>query len=171
MRPTSATKGLLFGSFLYRSDLFESSELKQLWEETYGLSFSMAPAHNPLFEYYANEMGSSLGRIFFLTSTAFRRESLLQAKLHALDWEQSRLKDGNRLLNVDIGFLSPENFILATTKNYSHRVFIGHDIYADLTYQFSSGRLQTLPWTYPDYADEEKKSFFNWARAYLLQLE
>jgi hypothetical protein len=68
-----------------------------------------------------------------------------------------------------VGFLSLENFILATTKNYSHRVFLGQGIFADLTYQFHNGALETFPWTYPDYLDEKKREFFTWARSYLLQ--
>lgn len=73
------------------------------------------------------------------------------------------------MVNADIGFLSLENFILATTKNFSHRVFLGQSIFGDLTYYFHLGELQTFPWTYPDYVDEEKKNFFTWGRGFLLQ--
>ena len=74
------------------------------------------------------------------------------------------------MVNVDIGFITPENFLLATTKNYAHRVFIGQNIFADLTYQCTDGVYQTLPWTYPDFKDQPKLDFLSWCRTYLLML-
>lgn len=164
-----ASKGLLFSSFLFRNDLFAEKDLRHFWEEKFGPSFAFHPKNNPLNQYYSNEMGNALSRVFFLTSSFYSREKLLTTKLESLGWESSWSENGQRRINIDIGFLSAENFILATTKNYSHRIFLGQDIYADLTYYFHSGELQTLPWTYPDYLDSEKIEFITWGRSYLLQ--
>lgn len=164
-----ASSGLLFGSFLYREDLFTLTDFSTLWEYHFNESFSLIPNNNPLAEYYSKEMGLPLSRAFFLTSTSFPREFLLSAKLMAIEWERKWSENSNRTVNVDIGFLSLENFLLATTKNYSHRIYIGQNIFADLTYYFHGGEIQTLPWTYPDYLDEQKKNFFLWGRSFLLQ--
>lgn len=171
LNPTPSSPGLLFTSVLYRSDLFSQEDLKSHWEKLFGESFLFIPAFNPLAGYYAKEMGDeTLLQRFFLASTqTFPRELLLSTKLLSLDWERVWAKEGKRMVNVDVGFLSLENFLLATTKNYSHRIFIGQNMYADLTYQFVQGEFQTLPWTYPDYADSQKIEFFNWLRGYLLQ--
>lgn len=163
------SQGLLFASFLFREDLFTEEMLKDFWEGRFGPSFSIVPSVNPLNDYYAREMGANLSRIFFMTSESFPREFLLSTKLQALDWEKNWSMEESRMVNVDIGFLSLENFLLATTKNYSHRIFIGQNIFADLTYYFHQGDIQSLPWTYPDYLDDEKKQFFLWARSFLLQ--
>lgn len=168
---TEASKGLLFGSFLYRNDLFSQNELTSIWEEKFGKSFSLVPTINPLNLYYTKEMQGPLSRVFFLTCTEFDREHLLSAKILSLDWERSWAQSDKRMVNVDIGFLSLENFLLATTKNYSHRVFIGQNLFADLTYYFHQGELQSLPWTYPDYLDQQKKDFFLWGRSFLLGLK
>lgn len=169
MKPVAATSGLLFGSFLYRSDLHSESNLIKFWEEKFGKSFSFVPTANPLAAYYSKEMGEGLKRVFCLTSEVFPREFLLATKLQSLEWEQSWSQNDKRMVNVDIGFLSLENFLLSTTKNFSHRVYLGQNIFADLTYYFHQGGLQAFPWTYPDYVDEEKKEFFLWARSHLLQ--
>lgn len=169
MKPTVASSGLLFGSFLYRNDLFEEKVFLNFWEELFGKSFSLVPTENPLKEYYSQEMGEKLSRVFFLSSETFPRELLLAAKLQALGWEAHWSKDQKRMVNVDIGFLTAENFLLATTKNFSHRVYLGQNIFADLTYYFHQGSLQTLPWTYPDYLDDQKKEFLLWGRSFLLQ--
>jgi hypothetical protein len=163
------SQGLLFASFLYRVDLFSKDDLKSLWETHFEEGFSFIPSSNPLADYYKKEMGGELSRIFFLTSNPFPREFLLSTKLLALSWERQWAQDNKRMVNVDIGFLTLENFILATTKNYSHRIYLGQNIFSDLTYYFHQGELQALPWTYPDYLDEEKRQFFTWARSFLLQ--
>lgn len=168
-RPTSF--GLLFGSFLYRTDLHSAEDLKDFWESQVGESFSYTPKNNPLSEYYSKEMGPNLARVFFLTSKRYPRDYLLSTKLQSLVWEKNWSVNTKRMVNTDIGFLSLENFLLATTKNYSHRVFLGQDIFADLTYYFHQGELHTLPWTYPDYIDSEKKDFFLWGRSFLLQTQ
>lgn len=163
------TQGLLFGSFLFRNDLHTEEGLTAFWESQFGKSISLVPEQNPLAHYYSKEMGENLSRIFFLTSQHFPREFLLTSKLQALEWENKWSIDGKRMVNVDTGFLSLENFLLATTKNYSHRVYLGQNIFADLTYQFHQAEMQSFAWTYPDYLDDQKKDFFLWGRTFLLQ--
>lgn len=171
LQTTPPSKGLLFGSFLYRSDLFDEQILLGRWEALYGKCFSYVPEGNPLSQYYSAEMGpvEKLSRVFFVSTELFPREFLLSCKLLMINWEQEWAVEDKRMVNIDAGFLCVENFILATTKNYSHRVFIGQNIFADLTYQYHQGSLQTFPWTYPDYVDPKKIEFFTWLRSYLLQ--
>lgn len=164
----SPSPGLVFGGFLFRQDKFDASFFTTFWEERLGPSISFVPTFNPLVAYYSKEMGEPLSRIFFLTTKKFPREYLLSTKLEAIRWENDWVQGGRRMVNVDIGLLSLENFILATTKNYSHRIFIGQNIFADLTYQFQNKRFHNLPWTYPDFIDDEKKEFFIRGRSYLL---
>jgi archaellum biogenesis ATPase FlaH len=109
-----------------------------------------------------------LQRVFYVSTESYPREFLLSSKLLALDWEREWLKKNARMVNVDTGFVSLENFLLATTKNFSHRIFIGQNQFADLTYQFVEQSFQFLPWTYPDFKDQDKLDFFNWCRSFLL---
>lgn len=169
MSPEIPSSGLLFASFLFRRDLYQDLFFSEFWEAQFGKSFSLAPSENPLNQYYSKEMGNNLSRIFFLSTEPFPREFLLSTKILSLNWEDKWKVGRNRMVNVDIGFLSVENFLLATTKNYSHRIYLGQNIFSDLTYYFHLGKLQTLPWTYPDYLDDQKKEFFSWGRSYLLQ--
>lgn len=160
--------GLLFGSFLFRTDRHSAGNLLQLWTDRYGPSESLRPGFNPLIGYYQREMDGELDRFLVISSTLYPRSELLRAKLQSLEWESEFSQEGRRTVNVDVGLLSPENFLLATTKNYSHRIFIGQDIFADLTYQFKQGEWHPLPWTYPDYQDPEKIAFLARARSRLL---
>lgn len=162
--------GLLFFGILFRTDLFQEEAFTEKLELLFGKMISHTPEFNPLAQYYAKEMGdaSLLKRVFFVSTKPYPREFLLTTKLLSLVWEREWADNGKRMVNVDIGLISPENFLLATTKNYAHRVFLGQNIFADLTYQCIDGRYQTLPWTYPDFKDEPKVDFFTWCRSYLL---
>jgi hypothetical protein len=160
--------GLLFGSLLYRKDFHSEENLVKLWCDDYGPGEVFRPTFNPLISYYQKEMGPDLGRFLIVSQNSFPRSELLSAKLRSLVWENDFARDGKRTVNIDIGFLSAENFLLATTKNYSHRIFIGKDIFADLTFEFKQGQWQSFPWSYPDYQDPEKISFLTRARERLL---
>jgi hypothetical protein len=69
-----------------------------------------------------------------------------------------------RRINIDPGYLLHERFVLASGKNFSHRIYIGHRIYADLTLIYQRGAFEKLPWTYPDYADRPILSFLEQVR-------
>ena len=51
--------------------------------------------------------------------------------------------------------LGEERLVLATGKNYTHRIYLSRGIYADLTLLYVKGTYQPLPWTYPDYREPE----------------
>jgi hypothetical protein len=168
---TSPGPGLLFFSFLYRADLFSYELFEDRIKSLFGDCMRFKPLFNPLTQYYEKEMGEGLPleRYFFVATSPLPREFLLSTKLLSLDWEKEWSVDGKRHVNVDIGFIAPENFILATTKSFSHRIYLGQNIYGDLTYLTQSSTYSLLPWTYPDYKDQEKLDFFNWCRSFLLQ--
>jgi hypothetical protein len=64
-------------------------------------------------------------------------------------------EDGSRRINLDPGLLSMENFVLATTKNRGHRIFLRDGIFAEVTLMYVRGKFEPLPWTFPDYRSEE----------------
>ncbi|MBW2356714.1 MAG: DUF4416 family protein, partial [Deltaproteobacteria bacterium] len=73
---------------------------------------------------------------------------------------------------VDPGILSRERFVLATGKNFSHRIYLSQGIWADLTLVFRLGGFDPLPWTYPDYAAPEMRALLAMIREkYCLDLK
>ncbi|MCP4666864.1 MAG: DUF4416 family protein [Deltaproteobacteria bacterium] len=122
-------------------------------------------------EYYAREMGWPLYRRFISFGRLAPPDHLAEIKLKTIGIERKYLRDGKRLVNIDPGYISPERLILATGKNYVHRVYLSKGIYADLTLVFQKGSFRPLQWTYPDYAEEEAISLFNEIRKqYMEQL-
>ena len=57
--------------------------------------------------------------------------------------------------------------VLATTKGYAHRIYLGKGIFADLTLLYENGSYRALRWTYPDYGSDELIGLFNrWREHY-----
>jgi hypothetical protein len=115
-------------------------------------------------DYYEREMGWPLYRRFVVFTNLIRPEDIVEIKLETNDMEQRRLKDGKRRINIDPGYLCAERVILATGKNFTHRVYLAKGIYADLTLIFQKGTFRALEWTYKDYADPSTIQFLNQLR-------
>jgi len=111
--------------------------------------------------YYAREMGWPLHRRFISFEELILPETLVDVKLNTNAMENAFLVDGKRRINIDPGMISAERLILATGKNYIHRVYLSNGIYADLTLLFKRGGFQPLEWTYRDYAEPDMIRFFN----------
>jgi hypothetical protein len=114
--------------------------------------------------YYAREMGWPLHRRFVSFSKLISAGDFVEVKLNTNGIEQQYLSGENRTVNIDPGFISPERLVLATGKNYVHRIYLSKGIYADLTLIFKRGSFTPLKWTYPDYADLDVIGFFNGVR-------
>ncbi len=109
--------------------------------------------------YYETEMGAPLKRRVVTFKRLIEQDALASVKLSTNKIEQQYTVDGQRQVNIDPGYLLRSRFILATGKNYAHRIYLGKGIYADLTLIFQKGAFRKLPWTYPDYADTEMLIF------------
>jgi hypothetical protein len=114
--------------------------------------------------YYEPEMGTPLYRRLLTFKKLISQEELAEIKLTTNRLEQTCLENNKRRVNIDPGFLLYERFVLASGKNFCHRIYIGRGIYADLTLIYQRGRYQKLPWTYPDYADEPMQEFLTRVR-------
>jgi hypothetical protein len=114
--------------------------------------------------YYEPEMGTPLFRRVLTFKKLISQDELSQIKLATNRLEQSVAQSGRRRVNIDPGYLLYERFVLASGKNFCHRIYIGSSIYADLTLIYQRGGYQKLPWTYPDYADEPMLEFLTRVR-------
>ncbi len=82
----------------------------------------------------------------------------IKVKTNALEQEISGA--GQRIVNIDPGYLNLSKVVLATTKDYSHRLYLGQGIFGDLHLVFINKTFQTQPWTYPDYKQPSVIEFF-----------
>lgn len=121
--------------------------------------------------YYEPEMGGNLQRRLAVFLHLADPGALRRWKHYTNQLEHRFSLGGRRLVNIDPGYLARERLVLATGKNYTHRLYIGDGIYGEVTLQFQKGGWQVLPWTYPDYASPPLLQFLTQARTkYLWQL-
>lgn len=104
-------------------------------------------------DYYVTEMGPGLGRrlVSFLHLADPGR--LAYWKVFTNEVEAHLTLGGRRLVNLDPGYVTRERLVLATGKNYTHRIYLGQGIWGDLTLIYSQGSFKPLSWSYPDYAE------------------
>ena len=114
--------------------------------------------------YYEKEMGTLLKRRFIAFKPLIAQESLADIKIATIEIETAFSAGYRRQVNLDPGYLLLERFVLATGKNFSHRIYLKEGIYADLTLIYSKGAFQLLPWTYPDYQSKEVQLFLTKVR-------
>ena len=114
--------------------------------------------------YYKPEMGEPLFRRLLTFKTLIDQGELASIKITTNRIEELYSQDGHRSVNIDPGYLVYERFVLASGKNFSHRIYIGKRIYADLTLIYQHGGFEKLPWTYPDYADQPILGFLEQIR-------
>ena len=124
-------------------------------------------------DYYYKEMGSPLYRKVFVFKHLIAQDELALIKEKTNELETRFMTSGKRKVNLDPGYLVSSRFVLATGKEYSHRIYIGRKIYADLTLMYSKKYgFKTLEWTYPDYTSKDMISFLSKVRdKYLLDLK
>ncbi|MGQ9688566.1 MAG: DUF4416 family protein [Desulfobaccales bacterium] len=103
-------------------------------------------------DYYVREMGGDLWRCLASFLHLAEPATLADWKIVTNSLEQRFTAGGRRLVNIDPGYVARERLVLATGKNYVHRIYLGQGIYGDLTLTAGPTGFQALSWTYPDYA-------------------
>ena len=109
-------------------------------------------------EYYDRELGTPIVRRLLAFDALRPLDELADIKLWTNAVELAHARDGRRRFNLDPGFLTMQSLVLATGKNFSHRIYLKGGIWADLTLMWQRKRWVDFPWTFPDYAGEAMKT-------------
>lgn len=151
---------LVIGILAKDKKLFDSTE------EFFVKEFGQIDYRSPwLFfnytDYYKNEMGHPLNRMFISFEKLISPQDLPKIKLKTNLIEKRTSQNKKRRINIDPGYINDSKFILATTKDYFHRIYLGRDVYAEVTLYWKKHGFQTLDWTYPDYRTKEYREILN----------
>jgi hypothetical protein len=111
-------------------------------------------------DYYQTEMGAPLFRQFISFKELLDPEKLPEMKICTNQLEAQFAVRGKRTVNLDPGYMSEANVIIATSKNHYHRVPLHSGIYAHMEYMLKNKQLNFLPWTYPDFQTAAYVAFF-----------
>jgi hypothetical protein len=122
-------------------------------------------------DYYTAELGTGILRRFLAFRDLIDPGEIAGIKVHTNELEQALADGQTRAVNLDPGYICGGKLVLATTKDQSHRIYLGHGIYAEVTLTYRARAFRPLPWTYPDYASPGYHKVFNLIRdLYMAQL-
>ena len=115
-------------------------------------------------DYYQEEMGSGLYRIFLSLKGLYPVEQSVSLKNETNSWENEWKEAGKRTLNLDPGYLDLHKVVLLSGKEGPQKIYLGGGIWADLNLIRKAGRFEALPWTFPDLRESHYHSFFERVR-------
>jgi len=122
--------------------------------------------------YYEQELGADLQRVFVSFVDLVDPSELGRFKIEANRIEEELAETApphRRRVNIDPGCLTMHSVILASTKNFQHRIPIGRGIYAEQELLFTKVGVRLLPWTYPDYRAPVSAEIFRQIRGILME--
>jgi hypothetical protein len=131
---------------------------------------------SPQFEfnhthYYDAAMGSGLRKVFFAFAELADMAGLAEWKLTSNAWEAEYAAAGRhpepRPLNLDPGYLTLGKLVLASTKDYAHRIYLRQGIFAENTLCWRHHHWEPQDWTFADYRQQAYHEFFSRCREYL----
>ncbi len=120
--------------------------------------------------YYAAEMGTDLLRQFVFFEKTVDPDLLVEVKYRAVEIERTHAElRGDilrRSINIDPGYVTEAKVVLATAKDFPHRVSIGKGVYAESTLRYSKDAriFVAMEHTYPDFRTEQVRRWFTDAR-------
>ena len=151
-------------AIMYPDDAI-NQRLRSVLEERLGPLLAASPVYRvtDFTDYYSDEFGASMRKQILIFAKPVALENFHRIKVWTNTVEQS-IESGTetaarRIVNIDPGFLELSKLVLYSTKNFSHRVYIGDGIFGEVTMLYEHGHFTFLPWTYPDYAWEQNVKF------------
>jgi hypothetical protein len=123
--------------------------------------------------YYAQQAGPEILRQFAAFS-----ELVDPGRLAAIKHTTNRLerelaaalgRPWPRPVNFDPGLIEPSKLVLASTKNFAHRVYIGDNMYAEVTMTYVRGKWESFPFTFPDFKSGRYDGFLSRVRQRLVE--
>jgi hypothetical protein len=121
-------------------------------------------------DYYRKEMGTGLTRFWCAGAGLAPASALVACKLTSVALEGRWRLRGDRRVNLDPGYISAHQLVLATTKPLPQAVYLRDGIYALVELVYRDGTFAPLPWTYPDYRQAAAENLFAPFRSYFLKL-
>ncbi|PLV57235.1 DUF4416 family protein [Thermotoga sp. SG1] len=146
--------------FIFASHIdYWFNELKPVLEERFGPMDYVSD--NLDFEkytfYYSEEMGQGLKGKLVSFERLIHPHQLADIKLETNSIEKMFSIEGKRKVNIDPGYIHHTQFVLASTKHWGNRIYIGKGIYAEVTLAYVRGKFKDMEFTYPNYREEEYK--------------
>jgi len=166
-KPSSPDPVLLFVGMLCRNEKYLAGAKERLHALFGEPIFESSQMPWDYSDYYREELGSPIKRTFIFFKKPIDPGILSDVKLATNKIEEELSTGGKRNINLDPGYLTLHHVVLASTKNYSHRIYTGKGIYAEVTLVYRDGKYRPHLFTYADYCSDAYVELFAQARELL----
>ena len=150
--------------FIFCDDAVFINVLSRLIRRFGKIDFESQPIEFTYTDYYRQEFGPYLKRKFISFLKLIDPADLFIIKGITNNIEKKLSRRGIRRINIDPGYVCLSKLVLATTKDFAHRVYLNRGIFAEITLSFRNKSFTVLDWTYPDYRSAEYIAVFNQIR-------
>ncbi|NOX19703.1 MAG: DUF4416 family protein [Nitrospirae bacterium] len=165
--PREPEKALLFVGTLFSDESYYHKAKERLSKEYGEVLFDTESLPWQHTDYYREELGWPILRRFIAFKRIIDPSVINEIKLFTNELEAELSIDGKRKINLDPGYVTLSKVVLATTKNYTHRIYLGKGIYAEVTLYYKKGTYRAHEFTYRDYQSDEYIEIFLRMRQYL----
>lgn len=163
-QPTSAK--LLIG-IMYAEEKICAEILGKL-QQKFG-EFKQGPIIDFNFtNYYEDETGKNLKKTYVVFDLQIKREQITAIKLLTNQLEQEFCSNGLRKINIDPGYITPMQVVLASAKEHPYRIHIADGIYGQIVLVYSRNNWIPVDKTFADYQQKEVQGFLISARNTLI---
>ena len=166
--PQQPQRVKLFIAIMYDGRFAVSALIERLRARFGEEDFSYGPVDFSWTDYYAPEMGEHLYKLYLTFAALIGRETLPAIKLFTNSVEQELSVQGKRTVNIDPGYVARDKLVLASTKDFYHRLYLGDGIYGEVTLHYRKGVFRHFSWTFPDYKEDGLHALLMKARANLV---
>jgi hypothetical protein len=111
-------------------------------------------------KFYWDELGPEITRRFVFFDGLINQDEIRDIKVSTVGLESELSVGGRRTVNIDPGYLTLAKVVLASTKDYVHRIYLGRGIFAEVTLHFRAGSFHPRPFAYRDYRDAGSLELF-----------
>lgn len=121
-------------------------------------------------DYYQSEMGSSILRVWLCFAPLRDPSELPDWKEKCIEIEEIFGGEGNRLVNIDPGYLDHGKLVLASCKAAPDKIYMGGGVYAHTCLRYKRGEFHAPEHSFADFIDGRFDDFFRSAKLLLRRL-
>jgi hypothetical protein len=160
---TAAPVKLIIGLLFSKDQILIKTE--RILKRSFGRTdFESGLIHFSHTDHYEKEMGAGLKRKFLSFEKLILPCELSKIKTQTNKIEKRLSINSLRQVNIDPGYLDLAKLVLASTKDYCHRIYLDRGIYAEVTLRYQGDSFRGWDWSYPDYKTPEYLEIFGQIR-------
>ena len=157
-------------SVLFSSREAYSKALTELQSVFGEIVLSSDPYPFDMSDYYRKEMGDSISRVWLCFAPLRDPSDLPLWKQSCLELERVAGGQGNRLVNIDPGYLDHGKLVLASCKSAPDKIYMGLGVYAHTCLRYKKGEFHGPEHSFSDFIDGRFDDFFLSAKQLLRKM-